>query len=75
MQWRSQGGHMPTNLMLCPTKNFFQVKFENSNHHIIQANNNYILSSNIRTQIIHNTHQLIWSQIVACLIKNFECVF
>ena len=38
---------MPHQLSVVPHQKYFFVKFENSNHDIIQANNNYILSSNI----------------------------
>ena len=40
-------GHMPHQLSVVPHQKYFLVKFENSNHDIIQANSNYILSSNI----------------------------
>ena len=36
-------GHMPHQLSVVPHQNIFLVKFENSNHDIIQANSNYIL--------------------------------
>ena len=40
-------GHMPHQLGAVLHQKYFFVKFENSNHDIIQANSNYILSSNI----------------------------
>ena len=38
---------MPHQLSVVPHQKYLLVKFENSNHDIIQASSNYILSSNI----------------------------
>ena len=37
-------GHMPHQLSVVLHQKYFLVKFENSNHDIIQANSNYILT-------------------------------